>query len=199
MPLFTFFLCLVSSLGSEDLDAVTLLTRDLLQITLSLSLGQLQQELWGALSFPHERRYQRKALPGSKDAQYSTLQLNGFPLVLAINTQTLNVAYRPSCGLVSVVTQRTKEQIKPRRVLECRNGKTRPLSSFPPPCCKYFFTFYVWISGPPEQCNLFPLLLHTGRRYLLYSSPAQYTCLIQSANDPQDPYPSPCTLGIKVD
>ena len=29
---------------------------------------------------------------------------------------------------------KTKEQIKPRRVLECRNRKTRPLSSFPPPC-----------------------------------------------------------------
>ena len=27
----------------------------------------------------------------------------------------------------------------------------------------------------------------TGRRYLPYSSPTQYTCLIQSENDPQDP------------
>ena len=24
-------------------------------------------------------------------------------------------------------------------------------------------------------------------------------CFIQSANDPQDPYPTPCILGIKVD
>ena len=40
---------------------------------------------------------------------------------------------------------------------------------------------------------------HIGRRYLPYSFPTQYTCLIQSANDPQDPYPTPCTLGIKVD
>ena len=30
-----------------------------------------------------------------------------------------------------------------------------------------------------------------------YSSSTQYTCLIQSANDPQDPYPTPCTLGIQ--
>ena len=34
---------------------------------------------------------------------------------------------REECG-----DPRTKVQIKPRRVLECRNGKTRPLSSFPP-------------------------------------------------------------------
>ena len=32
---------------------------------------------------------------------------------------------------------RRKEQIKPRRVLECRNGKTRPLTFFLPPCCNY--------------------------------------------------------------
>ena len=30
-----------------------------------------------------------------------------------------------------------KEQMKPRRVLQCRNGKTRPLLSFPPPSCNY--------------------------------------------------------------
>ena len=36
-----------------------------------------------------------------------------------------------------------------------------------------------------------------GRRYLPYSPPTQYTCLIQSANDPQDPYLTPCTLGYK--
>ena len=36
-----------------------------------------------------------------------------------------------------------------------------------------------------------------GRRYLPYYSPTQYTCLIQSTKDPQDPYPSPCTLGKK--
>ena len=36
-------------------------------------------------------------------------------------------------------------------------------------------------------------------RFLPYSTSTQDTCLIQSANDPQDPYPTPCTLGIKVD
>ena len=32
---------------------------------------------------------------------------------------------------------RADKQIKPRRVLECTNRKTRPLSSFPPPHCSY--------------------------------------------------------------
>ena len=35
-----------------------------------------------------------------------------------------------SCG-----DSRIKVQIKLRRVLEYKNGKTRPLLSFPPPCC----------------------------------------------------------------
>ena len=38
-----------------------------------------------------------------------------------------------------------------------------------------------------------------GRRYLSYSFPYKVYVLIQSANDRQDPYPTPCTLGIKVD
>ena len=38
-----------------------------------------------------------------------------------------------------------------------------------------------------------------GRRYLPYSSSTQYKRLIKSANDLQDPYPIPCTLGIKMD
>ena len=59
-----------------------------------------------------------------------------------------------------------KEQIKPRRVLERRNGKTRPLSSFPP-------TFRLTING-------FQILLSSTTclrsypiegRYLAYSSP----------------------------
>ena len=37
-----------------------------------------------------------------------------------------------------------------------------------------------------------------GRRYLCPTVPPP-SCLIQSANDPQDPDPTPCTLGIKVD
>ena len=36
-----------------------------------------------------------------------------------------------------------------------------------------------------------------GRRYLPQSSPTQYTCLIQSAHDPQDPYPAPLYPGSK--
>ena len=34
---------------------------------------------------------------------------------------------------------------------------------------------------------------------MLDSSFTQYRCLIQSANDWQDPYPTPCTPGIKID
>ena len=55
---------------------------------------------------------------------------------------------------------RTKEQRKPRRVLECRNGKTRPLSSFPPPCCKVLLSSITCL-----------LSYAIGRRYLPYSSP----------------------------
>ena len=72
--------------------------------------------------------------------------------------------------------------------------KTDPYPPCPPPCCNY-----SRISGPPEQYNLSPLLPHIGRRYLPYSSPTQYMCLIQLANDLQDPYLTPCTLAIKMD
>ena len=34
------------------------------------------------------------------------------------------------------------------------------------------------------------------RKYFSYSSPTQYRCRINSANDPQDPYPTPCTLAM---
>ena len=88
---------------------------------------------------------------------------------------------------------RTKEQIKPRRVLECRNGKTRPISSFSPHVIT-INRFQVLLSS--VTCLLsYP----TGRRYLPYSSPTQYTFLMQSAKDPQDPYPTPCTVSKKVD
>ena len=33
----------------------------------------------------------------------------------------------------------------------------------------------------------------------LFPTPTHYMCLIQSTSDPQDPYPNPCTMGIKVD
>ena len=37
------------------------------------------------------------------------------------------------------------------------------------------------------------------RKYFSYSSPTQYRCLIHSANDLQDPCPTPCILPMKVD
>ena len=70
---------------------------------------------------------------------------------------------------------------KPRKVLECRSTKARPLPSFPPPG--------VTVNGFQVLRSSISCLLSypTGRRYLPYSSPTQYTCLTQSANDPQDP------------
>jgi len=49
-----------------------------------------------------------------------------------------------------------------------------------------------------EQCNLSPLLPQREKVFALLS-PTQCTRLIQSANDPQDPHPTACTLGMKVD
>ena len=61
----------------------------------------------------------------------------------------------------------TKEQIKPRRVSECRNQKTTPLASFSPPCCNCW-----WISGPPEQYKWSPLLPHKEKVFFfLFSHP----------------------------
>ena len=47
-----------------------------------------------------------------------------------------------------------------------------------------------------DQYNLSPLLPHREKVFAL-PFPTQYACLIQPANDLQDPYPTPCTLGIK--
>ena len=83
-----------------------------------------------------------------------------------------------------------KKQIKPKGFWNARTEKSDP-----------YLPHIVTING-------FQVLLRSitclpsypiGRRYLPYSSPTQYTCLIQSANDPQDTYPAPCALDIKVD
>ena len=88
---------------------------------------------------------------------------------------------------------RMKEQIKARSVLECRNRKTRPLSSFPPPCCNF-----QWISGPPEQCTCLPSY-PIGRRYFLYSFLYPVYVPHPISKWPARPHPTPCTLGIKVE
>ena len=55
------------------------------------------------------------------------------PIFSPLSTHTfLGDKVGANCG-----DPRTKEQIKSRRVLECPNGKTRPLLSLPPPCCNY--------------------------------------------------------------
>ena len=53
-------------------------------------------------------------------------------------------------------------------------------------------------SGLPHCRQILYRLTHRGR-YLLYSSSTQFVYLIQSANDPQDPYPTCYILGIKMD
>ena len=55
------------------------------------------------------------------------------------------------------------------RVLEYRNGKPRPLSSFPPPGCNY-----QRISGPPEQYDLSPLLPYREEVFAYSSSHPVY-------------------------
>ena len=88
---------------------------------------------------------------------------------------------------------RTKEHIKPRRVLESRNGQTRPYC----PSLPHVLTINgILILLSSITCLPSCLL---GRRYLPYSSPTQHTCLIQSANDLKGPCPTLCTLGMKVD
>ena len=94
-----------------------------------------------------------------------------------------NVIVCVNCG-----DPRTKEQIKPRKVLECRKGKTRPLLSFPPPYCNY-----ERISGPPEQNNLSPLLPHTGMKVFTLPPPSAH------ASSSQQMTRKTPTLGIKVD
>ena len=73
--------------------------------------------------------------------------------------------------------------------MECRNGKTRPLTIFPTPM------LYVLISGPPEQYKWFPLLPHKEKVFfLLFPHPVYVPHPF--SNHPQDPYPPPCTLAM---
>ena len=51
-----------------------------------------------------------------------------------------------------------------------------------------FLVLLSSINGLPS----FPI----RRKYFSFSSPTQYRCLIHSANDLQDPYPTPCTLAV---
>ena len=73
--------------------------------------------------------------------------------------------------------------------------KSRCLLSFPLPLRVLAINEFQVLLSSITCLPSYPI----GRRYLPFSSPTQYMCLIQSANDPQDPYPAPCTLGIKMD
>ena len=81
----------------------------------------------------------------------------------------------------------TKGQIKPRRVWDAGTERPGPYRPSRPHVVTVNGTVYRLPSHP------------RGRRHLPYSSPYQHTCLIQSTNNRQDPYPTPCTLGVKVD
>lgn len=98
---FTFFLS-SSSLGSEDLEGLILSWEETCCRVLLCSFlpdGCSRNCVKPYPFHPHERKYQRKALPGSKDVQYSMLHLNTFPLVLTMKTQIFNMAYKALCGL----------------------------------------------------------------------------------------------------
>ena len=91
---------------------------------------------------------------------------------------------------------RTKEQIKSRRVLESRNARMEK----PDPYCPCL-PHVVTINGFQVLLSSITCLpsYSIGRRYLPYSPPTtQYMCLIQSANDPQDPCPTSCAVGLRV-
>jgi len=60
------------------------------------------------------------------------------------------------------------------------------------------FPTQVSNSGLPHCRQILYRLTHQGR-YLPHSSSTQFMYLIQSANDPQDPYPTRYILGIKMD
>ena len=62
--------------------------------------------------------------------------------------------------------------------LEMQEWKNQTLIVLPSPHCNYYWNSIICLPSYP-----------IGRRYLPYSSPTQYMCLIQSANDPQDPIP----------
>ena len=68
-----------------------------------------------------------------------------------------------------------------------------PLVSFPPHVLTIdgFQVLLSSINGVPSY--------HIRRKCFSYSSPTQYRCLIHSANDLKDPYPTPWTLAMKVD
>ena len=71
---------------------------------------------------------------------------------------------------------RRKEQIKPRRVLECRNGKTRPLISFPPIPNVVTLNEFQFLLTIITCLLSFPI---EGEGICLPPHPTPYNCLIQ--------------------
>ena len=95
-----------------------------------------------------------------------------------------NLLQNPGCG-----DPRTKEQIKPRRVLEF-TGTERPDPYHPSLLHVVTINGIVKPVSPltPEGEGTLPTLPSSS---ICASSNQQMTC--------KTPYPTPCTLGIKVD
>ena len=86
-----------------------------------------------------------------------------------------------------------KEQIKPRRVLECRNRKTRPLLTFPPIPSSITINEYQVLLTSITCLPCDPI----GRRYLPYSSPHPVYVPHPISKWPERPLSHPLHAGYK--
>ena len=68
---------------------------------------------------------------------YEKMQVSGLTEIIPFKCISAIWGLYPVFSLPECDDPRMKEEIKPRRVLECRKRKMRPLSSFPLPCCSY--------------------------------------------------------------
>ena len=120
------------------------------------------------------------------------------------------------------------EKINRKRALECRNGKNKTLTIHPSlmlltinefqallssiTCLHSYPISSVQFSSVAQSClTLCDPMNHStpglpvhhptpqGESIFLTLPHPLYTCLIQSANDPQDPDPAPCALALKMD
>ena len=110
-----------------------------------LSMGFSRQEYWSGLPFPSPEdlpdpgieprspEFQADALTSEPPGKpKGTLWLHGLGNESGPPAWQARILNSTNFG-----DPRTKEQVKPKRVLECRNRRTRPLLSFPLPCYNY--------------------------------------------------------------
>ena len=154
------------------------------------SMGFSRQEYWSGLPFPSPGDlpdWGIKPRSPALQADALTSEPPGKPIEVSKGAKELALNIKRGRNVLS---QGKGNRKNPRSVLECRNGrKTDPY--------RLSLSHVVTINGFQvllSNITCFPSYL-TWRSYLPYSYPTQNTHLIQSANDP---YPTPCTLGIKV-